>query len=364
MENLVTSSLAYYTSNFQGKKVFVTGHTGFKGTWLLVLLDKLGALTKGYALAPENNKKIFEEIAQEITFESCIDTILNYDSLEREILAFQPDFIFHLAAQPLVRLSYEIPLETFQVNVIGTANVLNAARKLENACQIICITTDKVYHNKEEMYAYTENDPLGGYDPYSASKAACELVIDSYRKSYFNVQDFSTHQKGLASVRAGNVIGGGDWSTDRLLPDIMYSLQNDVEICVRNPNSIRPWQHVLEPLFGYLNLAIHLKNDPIKFGTSYNFGPSVADNLTVIEVVKQAIAVYGSGSYVVPELTQQPHEANLLQLDISKVKAHLNWEPKFSAAEAIALTVHWYKNHYHSTNAYQLIAQDIDRFFN
>ena len=364
MENLVTTHLEYYKSNFNGKKVFVTGHTGFKGSWLLVILNKIGAATKGFALEPENNKEVFQEIADAISFESCIETILNYDKLEKEILTFQPDFIFHLAAQPLVRLSYEIPLETFQVNVIGTANVLNAARKLEKECQIICITTDKVYHNKEEMYAYKETDSLGGFDPYSASKAASELIIDSYRKSFFNVDNFQNHKKAIASVRAGNVIGGGDWSKDRLIPDIINSLHENIDVRVRNPNSIRPWQHVLEPLFGYLNLAINLKNDPIKFGTSYNFGPLVNDNLTVIEVVKKAIEVFGKGNYVIEKSSNQPHEANLLQLDISKVMNHLNWQPKFSANEAIELTVNWYKNYLNKQNAFQLIQKDIDSFLN
>ncbi len=362
MENLVNTSLDYYSSNFNGKKVFVTGHTGFKGSWLLVILNKIGAITKGFALEPENNKQIFQEISNAISFESSIETILNYEILEKEILDFQPDFIFHLAAQPLVRLSYEFPIETFQVNIIGTANVLNVARKLNKSCQIICITTDKVYHNKEEMYAYKETDALGGYDPYSASKAASELVIDSYRKSFFSVDDFQNHKKAIASVRAGNVIGGGDWSKDRLLPDIINSLRNNIEISIRNPNSIRPWQHVLEPLFGYLNLAIHLKKDPIKFGTSYNFGPSVNDNLTVIEVVKKAIEVFGKGNYKIETSKNQLHEANLLQLDISKVTNQLNWQPKFSATQAIELTVNWYKNHLNSQNAFQLIENDIDVF--
>lgn len=364
MENLVNNSIEYYKKTFEGKKVFITGHTGFKGSWFLVILNKIGAITKGFALEPENNKEVYNEIVNEISFESCFETILNYDKLEEEILNFQPDFIFHLAAQSLVRLSYEIPLETFQVNVIGTANVLNVLRKLEKDCHVVCITTDKVYFNKEEMYAYNETDSLGGYDPYSASKAACELVIDSYRKSYFNIENYQHHKKSIASVRAGNVIGGGDWSKDRLLPDIINSLHNNIEISIRNPNSVRPWQHVLEPLFGYLDLAVNLKSNPEKFGTSYNFGPSIDDNLTVIEVVKKAIEVFGKGSFLIENSPNQPHEANLLQLDISKVMNHLNWQPKFSANEAIELTVNWYKKYLNNQKAFQLIENDIDFFLN
>lgn len=332
-------------SVYQGKKVFLTGHTGFKGAWLLQWLHLLGAQVKGYALAPENANDLYYLLDGDQLCESVIADLRDSVRLEAELLAFQPDFIFHLAAQPLVRLSYDIPEQTFEVNALGTAYVLNAVRKLEKACTVVLITTDKVYENKEWLYPYRETDRLGGYDPYSASKACAELIINSYMQSFFNVTAFAQHQKGIASARAGNVIGGGDWAKDRIIPDIVRALANKKPVEVRNPSAVRPWQHVLEPLGGYLLLGAKLNAEPIKYGGAWNFGPYAEDNRTVGDLVSAAIKIWGDGEYTHPALANQPHEAGLLKLDISKATTALRWSPKYNSQKAIAETLNWYKQY-------------------
>ena len=340
MENMV--NFQQLENTFKGKKVFLTGHTGFKGAWMLKTLSLLGAEIKGYALEPRTPNDLFHLIEGEKLCESVIADLRDKKRLESEIVDFQPDFIFHLAAQPLVRLSYEIPAETFEVNVIGTANVLDGVQLLLKKCSVVLITTDKVYYNNEWIYPYRENDRLGGYDPYSASKACAELLIDSYRNSFFNTKDYDNHLKGIAVARAGNVIGGGDWSKDRLIPDIVRSLMANRPVVIRNPNAVRPWQHVLEPVIGYLSLGMHLENDPIEFTQAYNFGPQSEDALSVEEMVKAAIDSWGTGEYQIEQEANQPHEAGLLKLDISKVKSDLNWAPKMNAKETVKFTLDWY----------------------
>ena len=340
MESLVNDdSLSFY----KGKKVFVTGHTGFKGAWLITWLHLLGATVKGYALTTQNNKDLFNTIAPEIAIENVFADIRDKVRLQEEIGNFQPDFVFHLAAQALVRRSYEIPSETFEINAVGTANVLEAVNKLSNKCTVIVITTDKVYHNKETDYHYKETDELGGYDPYSASKAATEIVVNSFRNSFFNPQKYSTHQKALASVRAGNVIGGGDWNKDRIIPDIIRSLVADEPIAVRNPSAVRPWQHVLEPVNGYLLLGILLHKDAQFFSGAYNFGPLPTDHLPVNKLVDIAVNCWGSGEWIDTSESTHLHEANLLQLDITKATTVLNWKPKLTSTQAIEWTIGWYK---------------------
>ena len=342
MEDMVASLFQKLQQVYKGKKVFLTGHTGFKGAWMLKTLSLLGADVKGYALEPQTKDDLFYLINGEQICDSVIADLRDKQRLQKEIVDFQPDFVFHLAAQPLVRLSYEIPAETFEVSAIGTANVLDAVRLLEKKCDVVLITTDKVYHNNEWIYPYRENDRLGGYDPYSASKACAELVIDSYRNSFFNVKNYNQHQKGIAVARAGNVIGGGDWSKDRLIPDIAKAFAVEKPVVIRNPQSVRPWQHVLEPVIGYLLLGANLAIEPLKFSQAYNFGPHLSDALPVEEMLKLAIASWGKGDYKVESIEGQPHEAGLLKLDISKAITDLKWQPKMNAQQAVSMTMDWY----------------------
>jgi CDP-glucose 4,6-dehydratase len=359
MESMVDKE--YLRSVYCQKKVFLTGHTGFKGSWLLSWLASLGAIVRGYSLAPENKTDLYNTIDGDNLCESIIADIRDKECLKKEILEFQPDFIFHLAAQPLVRLSYKIPLETFEINTLGTANLLDSLRFLEKPCTVIIITTDKVYENKEIEYSYVETDRLGGFDPYSASKAAAELIINSYRNSFFNESDFNVHQKGIASVRAGNVIGGGDWAKDRIVPDIVRALQKNNIIEVRNPKSVRPWQHVLEPLFGYLYLGAKILETPNKYNSAWNFGPQKNDIFSVEQLVKVAIKCWGSGDYQVPHLNYQPHEAVLLALDINKTIKELGWNPKLTAEQSIEWTILWYKN---KVQNYSSLKEQIDTYLN
>ena len=332
----------YLPDYYKGKRVFLTGHTGFKGSWLLAWLHLLGADVKGYALAPDQETDLYHVLHGDTLCQSVIADIQDKSRLEKELLSFEPDFVFHLAAQPLVRLSYEIPSETFAVNAIGTAYVLDAVRLLKKPCTVVLITTDKVYENKEWHYPYRENDRLGGYDPYSASKACAELVIDSYRNSFFNRSQYNEHKKAIASARAGNVIGGGDWAKDRIIPDIVRALSKGDPITVRNPVAIRPWQHVLEPLGGYLHLGTKLVDDPVRYAESWNFGPLPDDNLTVEHLVQLAIAYWGAGEFVKPAAKGEPHEAGLLKLDISRAINELHWKPLYDARTAIEKTLAWY----------------------
>jgi len=342
----MVGTLEELKKTYANKRVFLTGHTGFKGAWLLKILHMIGAEVMGYALETDNTENLYNLIDGDNLCNSVIADLRDAETLTKAITTFQPDFVFHLAAQPLVRLSYEIPAETFAVNAIGTAHVLDGVRMLQKECYTVLITTDKVYHNYEWTYPYRENDRLGGYDPYSASKACAELVIDSYRNSFFNIKTLSIHQKAIAVGRAGNVIGGGDWAKDRLIPDIVKALSKNQKIEIRNPNSIRPWQHVLEPLLGYLILGAKLSLEPIKYSNAYNFGPALTDALPVGKMVDLAINYWGNGEFFINQLTDQPHEAGLLKLDISKAITELNWEPQFNAEQALSYTINWYKSYF------------------
>jgi CDP-glucose 4,6-dehydratase len=342
MEDVVT--FPELDSYYRGAKVFLTGHTGFKGSWMMATLHAAGAQVKGYALAPEETGGLYELLGPLPGVESCIADIRDRGRLRTELLQFQPDYIFHLAAQPLVRRSYEIPAETFDINVTGTANLLEAATALEKKCAIVVITTDKVYENKETGFLYKETDVLGGHDPYSASKACTELVVSSFRDSFFPLFRGESHQKGLASVRAGNVIGGGDWSRDRIVPDIARALLAGIPVEVRNPASVRPWQHVLEPVAGYLRLGGLLYRDAGRYGKAYNFGPVPEDHLQVRELVETAIAAWGEGSWKDVSDPGAPHEAGLLKLDVTKARRDLNWHPRLDAPEAIRWALEWYRS--------------------
>ena len=341
MEKMVTQ--AVLSELKKKKRVFITGNTGFKGAWLMCLLNELDALTKGYALAPEYEKGLFDVVTSLGIGENVIADIRDKEQLFREVEIFQPDYVFHLAAQPLVRRSYNIPAETFDINVTGTANLLEVVSRLRHPCTMVVITTDKVYENKELDVLYKEEDRLGGYDPYSASKACAEIVVSCFRNSFFHPSDFQKHRKAVASARAGNVIGGGDWSADRIIPDIVRSLNDRTPIELRNPNAIRPWQHVMEPLTGYLLLGGLLSKNHKAFSKSYNLGPLPKDHLPVKSLVEKAIAAWGSGEWKDISNPFQPHEAGLLKLDISRAINELQWFPKLDASAAIEWTINWYK---------------------
>lgn len=347
MEKLVTAK--YLQSIFKDKRVFLTGHTGFKGAWMLQILTWLGADVKGYALEPEKSKDLYNAVdGDDLCYSSVIEDIRDIRKLHGEIVRFEPHFVFHLAAQSLVRRSYEQPVDTFMVNTQGTAHVLDAVRELKQPCVALMITTDKVYENPERGTPFKEDDKLGGYDPYSASKAAAEIIIESYQRSFFNPDKYNEHKKSVASVRAGNVIGGGDFADDRIIPDIVRALEFDQPVGLRNPQSIRPWQHVLEPLGAYLLLAAKMSEQPEKYTTAFNFGPDENDMLTVEDLTKIFIERFGTGSYENKQQDNAPHEAKLLLLDSSKAKNTIGWQPQLDAATAIRWTADWYADREHS----------------
>lgn len=331
---------------YKNRRVFITGHTGFKGSWLLYLLHRAGAKVKGYALEPDTSPSLYQYVAEASKPVSVIADINDAGRLEKEMLDFAPEVIFHLAAQSIVRKSYQEPLATFSTNAMGTANVLQALVKMKHKCSAVFITTDKVYDNKEIDYAYNEDDALGGHDPYSSSKACAEIIIQSYAKSFFPNESFLSHQTAIASVRSGNVIGGGDWAVDRLLPDIIRALVNKQDILIRNPNSIRPWQHVLDPLTGYLHLGMGLFNSAGKYPGAYNFGPDHKDNLKVDEVAKVAVEMWGEGTIINHREIGAPHEAGILKLNINKAKEQLGWHQALSTKKAVERTINWYKKFY------------------
>jgi CDP-glucose 4,6-dehydratase len=331
---------------YKDRKVLVTGHTGFKGSWLTIWLSMLGAEITGYSLDPPSVPNMFEVCALEEQFNHIHGDVRDYDHLLQVFKSYKPEFVFHLAAQPLVRLSYEEPRLTYETNVMGTVNVLEAVRATDSVCVVVNVTSDKCYENREWVWGYRENDPMGGYDPYSSSKGCAELVNSAFLKSFFPPDYYgNTHHVGLASVRSGNSIGGGDWGTDRLIPDCVRALSGDEGIVVRNPAAMRPWQHVLEPLYGYLLLGSKLYENASKYSGAWNFGPLDSEIWTVERVVKAICEMWRNGRY---SISDEPHvhEATWLKLDCSKAKSYLNWAPKFDIEEALHKTVEWYKLYY------------------
>jgi CDP-glucose 4,6-dehydratase len=324
---------------WEGRRVFITGHTGFKGSWLSLWLQKMGAIVKGYALEPNTTPNLFTEAQVVEKMSSEVGDITNLQQITESMVHFNPEVLFHMAAQPLVRFSYVDPVKTFSTNVMGTVNVLEAARKCSNLKVIVSVTTDKCYENKEWVWGYREDEPMGGDDPYSSSKGCSELVINAYRKSFFNGNGLPY----LASVRAGNVIGGGDWSEDRLIPDIIRALEKGEAVKIRNPNAVRPWQHVLEPLSGYLILAQNLHRYGMKFAEAWNFGPKEEGCKPVDWVLEKMLANWGDGAMWQTDIINHPHEANYLKLDCSKAAKYLNWEPKWNLEITLEKTVQWYK---------------------
>jgi len=322
---------------WQGKRVFLTGHTGFKGSWLSLWLVSLGAKVKGYALSPPTSPSLFIEANIDSIIDSQIADIRDQDTLHESMTKFSPDILIHMAAQPLVRYSYDEPIETYEVNVIGTAKVLEVARSCPNLKAIVNITTDKCYENDERAEGYKEDDPMGGYDPYSSSKGCAELVASSYRRSFLQDQGV-----GLASVRAGNVIGGGDWADDRLIPDILRSFENGSPVVIRNPKATRPWQHVLEPLSGYLILTQGLYEEQKKYAEGWNFGPNEQDVKPVDWILDKMILKWPNSSWKL-DSNSSPHEAGFLKLDISKAKSKLGWSPVWGLSQTLEKIISWHQ---------------------
>lgn len=348
---------------YKGKKVLITGHTGFKGSWLSIWLHELGAEVVGVALDPSSDKDNFvlSDIGSKI--KADIRTDIRFAQKIKEIfIRYQPEIVFHLAAQPLVRLSYEQPVETYEANVMGTIHVMEAIRVTRSVKVAVMITTDKCYENKEQLQGYKESDPFGGYDPYSSSKGACEIAIQSWRKSFFNPKDYGKkHIVSLASVRAGNVIGGGDWAKDRIIPDCIRALEAGEVIDIRSPRAVRPWEHVLEPLSGYMMLAQKMWDNPTKYCEGWNFGPEDDSVSTVWEVAAELVKNFGFGELKDSSELNAVHEARFLMLDINKAKIHLGWKPRLNMQQCITLVAYWYKR-YKTDNVYNLCIEEINKF--
>ena len=359
MESVVIGGrMKNFNNVYKGKKVLVTGHTGFKGSWLSIWLRELGAEVIGYSLDPytEKDNFVLSHLSEKIV--DIRGDIRDRKHLKKVFDKYQPEIVFHLAAQPLVRLSYDIPVETYETNLMGTINILEEVRNCKNTKIGIMITTDKCYENKEQIWGYRENEAFGGYDPYSSSKGACEIAIQSWRKSFFNPKDYEKHGKSLASVRAGNVIGGGDWAKDRIVPDCIRALEAGKDIEIRSPKSIRPWEHVLEPLSGYLLLGQKMMEDPIKYCEGWNFGPNLDAIVNVWDVAEKIVKNYGKGNLKDISNPNALHEAKLLLLDITKSRFELGWKPTLTIDESIELTIEWYKR-YVNEDVYKLCVEQI-----
>lgn len=334
-----------FNNIYKNKKILITGHTGFKGSWLVAWLKMLGANVVGVSLAPNSDPAHFSLL--DLDIDSHLVDIRDAGKVQELIGKTKPEILFHLAAQPLVRESYVDPIGTFATNVMGTVNVLNACRNVESLKAVIVVTSDKCYENKEWIWGYRENDPMGGYDPYSASKGCVELVVNSFRSSYFNLEQFGKkHQVLLASARAGNVIGGGDWAKDRLIPDIVKSIVANEKVLIRNPQATRPWQHVLECLSGYLCIGEKLLQGENKFAEGWNFAPTFEGDATVLYVVNKMQNNWSKLQYKIEKQTDQPHEAHLLKLDSSKAYALLHWRNVWDLEKTIMRTTDWYRNFY------------------
>ena len=326
---------------WRGKRVFLTGHTGFKGSWLSLWLQQLGAELTGFALAPPTQPSLFEQARVADGMRSLLGDIRDLAALQQAIKIAQPDIVIHMAAQALVRYAYQNPVETYATNVMGTVHLLEAVRHCPGVKAVVNITTDKCYENREWVWGYRENEPMGGFDPYSNSKGCAELVSASYRSSFFNVDRYAQHGVALATVRAGNVIGGGDWAQDRLIPDILTAFEQGKQVDIRNPHAIRPWQHVLEPLRGYLTLAERLFEHGPDYGEGWNFGPNDEDAKPVGWIVEQMAALWGVDAQWQLDTGAHPHEAHYLKLDISKARSRLNWHPALRLNEALKLIIDW-----------------------
>ena len=343
---------------WSNKKVFITGNSGFKGSWLSIWLKEIGAKVKGYSLEPDIDPNLFNEAKLFNEIETDFGDIRDLNRLQTSIVNFDPDILIHLAAQPLVHLSYKNPIDTYSTNVMGTLNVLEASKACKNLKAIIAVTTDKCYENKEINKGYRENDPMGGYDPYSSSKGCCEILISSYRRSFLN----NSSTPFLASARAGNVIAGGDWSKDRLVPDILNAFSNNEKVLVRNPSSIRPWQHVLDPLGGYLILAENLFSDGFHYAEPWNFGPEDEDCKSVKYITEKISEYWGEDSTWEVGNNGYFHEAKLLKLDITKAKTKLGWKPKWNLNQTLKNIVNWHKKWINKENIRSVCSDEIKNY--
>jgi CDP-glucose 4,6-dehydratase len=359
MEDLVTPF------SWRGRKVLLTGHTGFKGGWLALWLARLGAEVRGYALDPATDPNLFTAARVGSVVEDVRGDIRDAAALERAMQEFAPEVVFHLAAQPLVRYSYQDPIGTFETNVMGTAHVLDCVRRTPSVRAVVSVTTDKCYDNKEWVWPYRETDPLGGYDPYSSSKACAEIVSAAFRQSYFPVAELgqpSGHCVAVATARAGNVIGGGDWSTDRLIPDLVRGFLSGEPVLIRRPHAIRPWQHVLEPLHGYLLLAEKLLTHDPRFATAYNFGPVEDDARPVGWIAERMTRFWGDGASWVQDTADSPHEAGYLKLDASRARADLGWVPRLRLDQALEMLVAWYRAWQAAADMHAFTLAQIERY--
>ena len=328
---------------WRGRRVFLTGHTGFKGGWLALWLASKGALIRGFALDPATEPSLFTTASVASVIEEIRADVRDSQKLETALSEFEPEVVFHLAAQPLVRRSYADPLGTYATNVMGTAHVLEAVRHTPAVRAVVCVTTDKCYENKEWLWPYRETDALGGYDPYSSSKACAEMVSAAYRRSFFAAGGPDKHPVALATARAGNVIGGGDWSEDRLIPDLIRGFLSKEPVLIRRPKAIRPWQHVLESLHGYMTLAEHLLSGRADFASCYNFGPGDGDAWSVEQIAEKLVRMWGDGASWISDSAPSVHEAHFLRLDASKARAELGWQPRLRIETALEWTLNWYK---------------------
>ncbi|MEO7480967.1 MAG: CDP-glucose 4,6-dehydratase [Sulfuriferula sp.] len=344
---------------WRGKRVFITGHTGFKGSWISLWLQNLGAELTGFALQPPTTPSLFEEAYVVADMRSIIGDIRDMSALQQAMQACHPEIVIHMAAQPLVRYSYQNPVETYATNVMGTVHMLEAVRRTTGVKAVVNITTDKCYENREWIWGYREHEPMGGYDPYSNSKGCAELVSSAYRSSFFNSTTYAQHGVALATVRAGNVIGGGDWAQDRLIPDILAAFELGKVVNIRSPHAIRPWQHVLEPLRGYLTLAEHLYERGPVFAEGWNFGPNDEDAKPVGWIVKRMAEIWGKDAEWKIDIAEHPHEANYLKLDISKARSRLDWHPALCLNDALSLIIDWTKQRQAGSNIRQLTLNQI-----
>ena len=350
-------------SNWAGKRVFITGHTGFKGSWLALWLQALGAEVLGYSLAPPTEPNMFDTAAVGQGMRTILGDVRDQEKLAAAMAEFRPEVVFHLAAQSLVRLSYGDPVGTYATNVMGTVHLLEAIRAAGSVRAAVIVTSDKCYENNEWTWGYRESDPMGGHDPYSNSKGCTELVTSAYRRSFFTPAAEEGQSAALASARAGNVIGGGDWAIDRLVPDFIRAMSKGELIQIRNPGAQRPWQHVLEPLSGYLLLAERLMGrDGRKFASGWNFGPRDDDAVPVATLVRKLAALWGEGAAYAVDTGLQPHEASFLKLDCSRARAMLGWQPHLDIDSALAWTVDWHKAIQAGANMREITALQIDRF--